>query len=523
VRPLPEPVFDNPPTAICANSAATLTVSDASNNSSSYCFTYECTACVRNPYLTGNDEPAASDCYWYSECIYSEANTYTVAMPDAGSLTVWVRAMTEYGCVDSTSIAYSAFSAGSIATASATTTLGTASTAIIASLAPASGGDGNITYEWRRTGTSPKTLANSNAPDYTISSDATNYGIVGTHYFTRYAKDGACNTAFTASDGQFTLTVLPAGDNQLQGSCTFTQPPVVATFAAFSATYSASTFVTLMDERDNKNYTAVKIGDRWIMAQNLNYQKDLTWQANANQPFTTSADGTPGIGNFWCPGGYSTPATVSTLASCNVWGALYTWETAMSLDGKGAWPSDALTTYCTDAANSPNCKLNWGRTATGYGSGGRGICPPNWHVPTDFEWGVIFDNMESGGGTAHQTAEGISVWVGSDAGQRAKAKCIVADHGTSGNVYVNDEHPNWYYNSNTLGSDEFGFRALPAGIRIWTATEFMERGVRTHFISSSAYNNGTSLWARTLRYQDKKVELRINMRANGMSVRCIRD
>jgi hypothetical protein len=103
IRPLPEPAFVNPPAGMCPNTEAMLTV-DGAGSGGSYCFTYEYTDCVRNPYLTGNDEPAGSDCLWYSECIYGTANTYTVARYDAGSLTVWVKAMTEYGCVDSTSI-----------------------------------------------------------------------------------------------------------------------------------------------------------------------------------------------------------------------------------------------------------------------------------------------------------------------------------------------------------------------------------------------------------------------------------
>jgi hypothetical protein len=72
----------------------------------------------------------------------------------------------------------------------------------------ASGGDGNIMYEWRRTGTSSKTLANSNSPGYDISDDPTNYDTPGTYYFTRYAKDGTCKTTFTPSGGQYTLSVV---------------------------------------------------------------------------------------------------------------------------------------------------------------------------------------------------------------------------------------------------------------------------------------------------------------------------
>jgi hypothetical protein len=210
VRPLPEPVFVDPPAGMCPNSAATLTV-DGAGSGGSYCFTYECTDCVHNPYLTGNDEQAASGCYWYSECIYGEANTYTVALPDAGSLTVWVRAMTEYGCVDSTSIVLGelpVFSAGSITTANILTVTGVAPATNPANAETASGGDGNITYEWRRSGTSSATLIGSNSPGYTLSSVPGNYDTEGAYTFTRYAKDGSCNTTFTASGGQYTLTVI---------------------------------------------------------------------------------------------------------------------------------------------------------------------------------------------------------------------------------------------------------------------------------------------------------------------------
>jgi uncharacterized protein (TIGR02145 family) len=341
--------------------------------------------------------------------------------------------------------------------------------------------------------------------------------MVGTYSFTRYAKDGACNTTFTASEGQFTLTV--AGVNQQQGSCTFTQPPLVGTFAAFPATYSASTFVTLMDERDGNNYTVVKIGDRWIMAQNLNYQKDLTWQANSNMPSTGTGQNTALIGHFWCPGGYSSTTVTSTRASCDVWGALYSWETAMSFDGLGSWSENA--TYNTGAANAANSKFNHGRSASGSGTGGRGICPPNWHVPTDFEWGVLLDAMESDGGTVHQTTSSVGT-IGTNASSRGKAACTVGDNSTSGNTYVNDTQTNWYYDASSLGTDNFGFRVLPAGARYFDGAEYYLRGERACFRTSSAYSS-VHAWMRTYAYNDAEVHRYGGIRSYGMSVRCIRD
>jgi uncharacterized protein (TIGR02145 family) len=100
------------------------------------------------------------------------------------------------------------FSAGSITTAGTATVEGIASTAIVADAIPASGGDRNITYQWRRSdGTGSATLTGSSAT-YALSEDPENYSTAGTYYFTRYAKDG-CNTSFTPSDGQYTLRVVP--------------------------------------------------------------------------------------------------------------------------------------------------------------------------------------------------------------------------------------------------------------------------------------------------------------------------
>jgi hypothetical protein len=114
-----------------------------------------------------------------------------------------------------------AFSAGSITTASTTTAPSTAPSVTVANAVPASGGDGNITYQWRRSGNSSATLT-GNADTYALNTDAANYSTAGTYYFKRYAKDGTCNTAFTASDGQYTLTVYdPFTDTWTCGSQTW--------------------------------------------------------------------------------------------------------------------------------------------------------------------------------------------------------------------------------------------------------------------------------------------------------------
>jgi uncharacterized protein (TIGR02145 family) len=256
------------------------------------------------------------------------------------------------------------------------------------------------------------------------------------------------------------------------------------------------------------------------MARNLNYQKGLTWRANSVSPSTVSGQNTTLIGNFWCPGGYSSTTTISTRESCDVYGALYSWETAMMLDGYGTWTE--VSVYNTGVANAENSKFNHGRTAhSGKGTDGRGICPPNWHVPTDNEWGIILDGMESGGGTVHQST-GARAWIGTDAGTRGKSKCTVVDNTTSGDTYVNDTQANWYYDSGAAGADAYGFHVLPAGFREGDGHSYVGRGYNGYFRSSSAANDRQA-WLRLFGYASPLVGRDYYARSLGMSVRCIRD
>jgi uncharacterized protein (TIGR02145 family) len=315
--------------------------------------------------------------------------------------------------------------------------------------------------------------------------------------------------SFTDKTGAPGIIIL--GFFQPQGSCTYTEPAWVETFASFNpSNVGSSTYVSLMDERDNKIYPVLKMGDRWIMARNLNYQEGLTWQANANSPSTvTGGTVTALIGSFWCPGSYTT--VTSTRESCEVWGALYSWETAMSFDGKGSW-EESPNTYCTGAANTAACKVNHGRTSSSSGREGRGICPPNWHVPTDFEWGVFFDAVEGGGTyTAHQNALGND-WFGTNACKYSKSTCT----GTA-----SDSDPFWINHANK-GTDTYGFRGLPSGLRNNNGSSFLYQGTSAYFWSSSVTDSSIARYRR-FNYDYATVSHWTTTRSYGFSVRCIRD
>ncbi|MDR1680630.1 MAG: hypothetical protein LBS12_02455, partial [Prevotellaceae bacterium] len=98
VYPKPVASFSTAPSTACGGSSVTV----VADGGSSYCFTHSCTACGRNPYRNGNDDPADFDCFFRNDsCVFGASNSYTFSMPDSGSITVCVRVINEHGCIDS--------------------------------------------------------------------------------------------------------------------------------------------------------------------------------------------------------------------------------------------------------------------------------------------------------------------------------------------------------------------------------------------------------------------------------------
>jgi len=111
------------------------------------------------------------------------------------------------------------------------------------------------------------------------------------------------------------------------------------------------------------------------------------------------------------------------------------------------------------------------------------VCPTGWHLPSRDEW------------------ETLAKYVGSAAGKKLKA--------TRG----------WYANGN--GTDEFGFSALPGGIRV-SDGEF--DGVGQYGLWWTATEHGLdSAYSRDMDYDADDVFENWNDERFGMSVRCVKD
>jgi uncharacterized protein (TIGR02145 family) len=257
----------------------------------------------------------------------------------------------------------------------------------------------------------------------------------------------------------------------------------------------------LTDTRDGNIYKVGFMPDgRMWLAENLRYTKGLVWNKQAGMangvPFTSTDNGVPAIGSYWCPAKDETSVTPDQ-SSCGVYGALYTWETAMMVDGK--W-SDELKTgsawneswesgnYYDWPGAIPAAKMNNAR-------GGRGICPEGWHVPTEYEWIVLLGAVNGKAGVKLKSA---GTYSGADPGDGK-----------------------WKDDDNR-GTDDYGFRVLPSGYRNYNGSNFSSRGYYAYLWSSSA-SNSTYAWSRIFGYSEARVN-RYNIgRSYGFSVRCVRD
>jgi len=115
------------------------------------------------------------------------------------------------------------------------------------------------------------------------------------------------------------------------------------------------------DGRDGKSYRSVRIGNQTWMAQNLDYD-------------------VPNVTSDVCYG--------NSASNCTKYGRLYNWSTAMN----GASSSSAVP------------------------SGVRGVCPVNWHLPSDAEWTQLTDYVGSNAGTKLKSSTGWNSYSGVPAG-----------------------------------------------------------------------------------------------------------
>ena len=211
---------------------------------------------------------------------------------------------------------------------------------------------------------------------------------------------------------------------------------------------------------DGNVYNTVQIGNQCWTRENLRV--------------THYSDGTPipaGVGNFSYTAPYYYDYSNSGIPLSER-GYLYNWAAAMH-----------------SAASS-----------SAVPSGVQGVCPTGWHLPSDAEWTVLTDYVSS-----------VSEYQCGSSNNIAKALASTTGWNTTTSYCAvgNDQSTN----------NASGFGTVPAGY--WYGG-FLDAGYVAIFWSSTEYNSDLA-YSRHLGYDGAYVS-RINYtKANGFSVRCLRD
>ena len=238
---------------------------------------------------------------------------------------------------------------------------------------------------------------------------------------------------------------------------------------AYGSSYSFTTLSNVADglpcpgvptvtDYDLNVYNTVKIGNQCWMKENL---KSMHFPDGSDINLSnTLNESTP---SRYYPGGSS--------MNVQTYGYLYNWSAVM----------------------------HGSATSSSNPSGVQGICPANWHVPSNAEWTQLTDYVSSVG----------DYWCGNDSTFIAKALASA----TLWNTYSGD----CSVGNDMSSNNETGFSAVPSGSFTGTPSGF---GLSTYFWSTTESNN-SSVWGRHLYYQNVNVGESVSNKALGFSVRCV--
>jgi uncharacterized protein (TIGR02145 family) len=155
------------------------------------------------------------------------------------------------------------------------------------------------------------------------------------------------------------------------------------------------------------------------------------------------------------------------------------------------WANLTLPAYCWYNNDSSHAE-EFGALYNYYTIETGKLCPNGWHVPTDEDWIALESHLD-----------GAAVAGGA-------MKEMGLDH---------------WKTPNTQASNESGFTALPGGYRSYTGTFNLIR-INGYWWSSSErswYGSTNTVIYRNLKYDGPDVYRHVAEKANGFSVRCVKN
>ncbi|MHA2253248.1 MAG: fibrobacter succinogenes major paralogous domain-containing protein [Candidatus Kariarchaeaceae archaeon] len=251
-----------------------------------------------------------------------------------------------------------------------------------------------------------------------------------------------------------TLRVSLTGDSLFMGADQYVIIPGIS---------DANDTVNYVSDIEGNRYRVISLGSQTWMSENLRVTK---YSDGTTIPLVEAPQG-------WTDLAYQSEAYCwygNDPSNKALFGALYTWGAIMN----GAESSE----------------LN--------PSGIQGVCPDNWHVPSDSEWKEleVFLGMP-------QSVADESLWRGTQEGGMLKTE------GTS-----------VWRAPNAAASNQSGFSALPSGYR-YSNGDFEPINEYAVFWTTTD-NTIDYAWTRGVRYDQSGIR-RSNKVFGGMSVRCVKD
>lgn len=291
------------------------------------------------------------------------------------------------------------------------------------------------------------------------------------------ASDVTTTTAFVSGE----ITDLGRAEITQHGHCWSVNPGPTLEDDLYNAgtTATTSTFTSQLTRLDPG--TTYYVRAYALNEQGLTYSEEIS--------FTTGGSGGP------CPGlptityGSQVYNTIQFGSQCWMKENL---NIGTMVSGSGDQTNNGtIEKYCYD--NDPsNCNTygglyQWDEMMLYSTSGGvQGICPDGWHIPTDEEWCILEQEIDSG------VVCDLNMWRGLDAGMKMKSG----------------------------GSS--GFDALLGGMRITYSTNFNAATYSGYFWTSTEFNSFESYY-RQFNTSYHTVYRSYRSKLEGRSVRCLKD
>ncbi len=170
-------------------------------------------------------------------------------------------------------------------------------------------------------------------------------------------------------------------------------------------------------------------------------------------------------------------------------------EWSMHNQGAYAW-------YNNDEATHKDV---YGALYNGYAASSGKLCPKGWNVASYNDWIRLINYISGAMGP----------------GGNMLKSCRQIDSPLSG-MCATTQHPRWEADSVNYGSDEFGFAALPGGLRNPQGV-FVQIGGGGYWHTSTLYREPNTIIYSSMYSSSERVLPRYSHISQGMCIRCIKD